>query len=92
MSENVVVSILCKDAEIARLRGIPSAIQLLNFELTASKDKSERVLVSPVPGVTLDANVVHRDSQRRSRSTGKRTIYLNAANFQHINAKWQLLP
>ena len=90
MSEHVIVSIMCNDAKITRLRGIPPAVEFLNLELPASQHKSQRALVGPVPRVTLDANIVHRDPQKPIYASQKSKARLDAGSYSRISAKGRL--
>lgn len=60
MTENVVVPVIRKDAEVACIGGIPSSVQSAHVELPPAKHKTKGPFVGTVPRITFDAYVVHR--------------------------------
>jgi hypothetical protein len=59
MAKNVVVAVIGADAKIAGSRGVPSAVELMHFELSATKDEAERAFIGAVTRITLDAHLAH---------------------------------
>ena len=62
MAQDVEITVIGADSEIAGIRRIPTAVELAHLELVPTKDKAERALVSAMPCITLHAHFAHRAS------------------------------
>jgi len=59
VAQNVEIAVIGADTEIARIRRIPTAVELAHFELPPAEDKPKRSLVSAMPCITLHAHFAH---------------------------------
>jgi len=59
VAQNVVIAVVGKDPEITRVRGVPAVVELLDLELAAAKDETERPLVRSVARITFNVNLAH---------------------------------
>jgi hypothetical protein len=65
VTENVIIAVVGADAKIARLRGIPPAIEFADLERASTNDKTERAFAGAIPRVTLNEYLAHRASAGR---------------------------
>jgi hypothetical protein len=60
VAQDVEITVIGADSEIAGIRRIPSTVELAHLELPPAEYKAERALVSAMPCVTLHAHFAHR--------------------------------
>ena len=73
VTQHVVIAVIGENAKIARLRGVPPAIEFSDYVLVAIEDETERTLVGAVPRIAFDANFAHRASAGRKGLHRRRT-------------------
>jgi len=59
VAQDIEIAVIGTDTEIARIRRIPTAVELAHLELPPAEDKAERALVSAMPCITLHAHFAH---------------------------------
>src|SRR6516164_4992188 len=81
MTEDIVIAVIGTHAEVARFRGVPLAVQLIDLELASANGKTQRLFVSSVARIALDVDIAHRapprgwKDDRRRRLLTARLVY-----------------
>ncbi len=68
VAQDIEVPVLGAHSEIGRIRGVPLAVQILDFVFVAVENKSKRPLVRAMARITLDSHFSHRVSPDGSES------------------------
>jgi hypothetical protein len=68
VTQNVIIAVACAHSEIACGRGVPAAVELVDFELAAAESKPERAFIDAITRIAFDAHFIHGASARRKVS------------------------